>query len=104
MEEIHDIEICKECHYMKIKDYSCRERHCRKCNNYGKECLEADVRIIQKPVSARVDCPHCYYEIDMDYKEFESAMPNDYPGDWAETVIECPNCDKKIEIADNEWD
>ena len=100
---INDIEICKVCHYMNIKDYSCRERHCRKCDNYGEKLLPADVRIIQRPVMARIDCPHCDYEIEMQYSDFEGLMPSEYPGDWGGEVIECPNCNKQIEIDDTEW-
>ena len=37
---VHDIDICKECHcYKNIENYSCKERHCRKCENYGERLL-----------------------------------------------------------------
>lgn len=37
---VHDIDVCKECHYYKnIENYSCKERHCRKCENYGERLL-----------------------------------------------------------------
>lgn len=101
---INDIEICKECHYMKIKDYSCRERHCRKCNNYGVKRLIADVTIISKPVEVKIDCPHCENEIRVDYEMFVDYMGVEYPGDWERQMVECPECEKEIEIEDVEWD
>lgn len=101
---VHDIEICKECHYyINIENYSCRERHCRKCDNYGERLLPADVRIIQRPVEVKVECPHCFYDIEVDYKEFTNAMGTDYPGDWGGQIISCPKCEKDIEIDDVEW-
>lgn len=74
---IHDIENCKECHYMKIEDPSCRERHCRKCSNYGERLLPADVRIIQRPVEVKIECPHCFYDIEVDYSGFTADMGSD---------------------------
>ena len=52
----------------------------------------------------RIDCPHCDYEIEMQYSDFEGLMPSEYPGDWGGEVIECPNCNKQIEIDDYDWD
>lgn len=101
---INDIEICKECHYMKIKNYSCRERHCRKCDNYGKKLLPADVRIIQRPIEVRIECPHCAKDIEVNYDEFIDFIGSDYPGDWGGQIIKCPRCEKEIEIDDIEWD
>ncbi|KIS21687.1 hypothetical protein [Clostridium botulinum] len=101
---IHDKSICEKCRYNDINGYSLRLRHCNKCDNYGEKVLKADVRVIQKPVEIRIDCPHCCYEIDMSYSDFEDLMPSDYPGDWTGEKIECPNCEKEIEIEDNEWD
>lgn len=101
---INDIEICKECHYMKIENYSCRERHCRKCDNYGGKLLPADVRIIQRPIEVRIECPHCDEDIEVNYDEFIDFIGSDYPGDWGGQIIKCPRCEKEIEIDDIEWD
>ncbi|MDU4051174.1 MAG: hypothetical protein E7H33_09680 [Clostridium perfringens] len=79
-------------------------RHCNKYDNYGEKILKAGVRIIQAPVDARVDCPHCDYEIEMSYDYFKNLMSSDYPGDWRGEKIECPNCEKEIEIEDCDWD
>ena len=101
---VHDIDICKECPYYKnIENYSCRERHCRKCDNYGERLLPSDVRIIQSPVEVKIECPHCFYDIEMEYSGFECLMPSECPGDWGGTVIECPYCNKNIEIDEVEW-
>lgn len=101
---VHDIDICKECYYYKnIKNYSCRERHCRKCDNYGERLLLAYVRIIQRPIEVKIECPHCFYDIEVDYSEFTVDMGSDYPEDWGGTVIDCPNCEKEIEIDEVEW-
>ena len=101
---VHDIDICRECHYYKnIENYSCRERHCRKCDNYGERLLRTDVRIIQRPVEVKIECPHCFYDIEMEYSGFECLMPSECPGDWGGTVIECPYCNKNIEIDEVEW-
>ena len=101
---IHDIEICKECHYMKIENLSCRERHCRKCDNYGEKSLPGYVRIIQRPVEVKIECPHCFYDIEVDYSGFTADMGSDYSEDWGGTVIDCPNCEKEIEIDEVRWD
>ncbi|MDB1935373.1 hypothetical protein PMY12_14935 [Clostridium tertium] len=101
---IHDKSICKECRYNNIKEYSLKLRHCNKCDNYGEKVLKANVRVIQRPVKIGIDCPHCDYEIEMRYSNFEYLMLSDYPGDWIGKKIECPNCEKEIEIEDNEWD
>ena len=101
---VHDIDICKECHYYKnIENYSCRERHCRKCDNYGERLLPSDLRIIQSPVEVKIECPHCFYDMEMEYSGFECLMPSECPGDWGGTVIECPYCNKNIEIDEVEW-
>ena len=101
---VHDIDICKECHYYKnIENYSCRERHCRKCDNYGERLLPTDVRIIQRPVEVEIECPHCFYDIEMEYSGFECLMPSECLGDWGGTVIECPYCNKNIAIDEVEW-
>lgn len=68
---IHDIENCKECHYMKIEDPSCRERHCRKCSNYGEKMLPATLTIIQRPVKVNFECPHCNEDIEIEIDEVE---------------------------------
>lgn len=68
---IHDIEICKECHYMKIENLSCRERHCRKCDNYGEKMLPATLTIIQRPVEVNFECPHCHEDIEIEIDEVE---------------------------------
>ena len=101
---VHDIDICKECHcYKNIENYSCKERHCRKCENYGERLLPADVRIIQRPVEVKIECPHCFCDIEVDYSEFTVDMGSDYPEDWEGIVIECPYCNKNIEIDEVEW-
>lgn len=101
---VHDIDICKECPYYKnIENYSCRERHCRKCENYGERLLPTDVRIIQRPVEVKIECPHCFYDIEMEYSEFSVDMGSDWPGDWEGRILDCPNCEKEIEIDEVEW-
>ena len=78
---IHDIENCKECHYMKIEDPSCRERHCRKCSNYGEKMLPATVRMIQHPVEVNFECPHCREDIEIEYCIFIDFIGTNNPGD-----------------------
>lgn len=96
--------ICEKCEYKDITGYSLKLRHCQKCDNYGEKVLPSTVRVIQKPVDIKIDCPHCDYEIETTYDNFVDLMGTDYPGDWNGEKIECPNCGKKIEIDDNEWD
>ncbi|WP_338627630.1 hypothetical protein QJR52_07040 [Clostridium baratii] len=66
-------------------------------------CNKVEVRVIQRPVEIKIVCPHCNYEINMLYGDFEDLMPNDYPGDWIGEKIECTNCEKDIEIEDYDW-
>lgn len=101
---IHDIEICKECHYMKIEDPSCRERHCRKCSNYGEKMLPATVRMIHQLSIAQIDCPHCYEEIISDYDNFVKYIGCEFASELPGRIIKCPSCEKEIEIEDWEWD
>ena len=101
---IHDIEICKECHYMKIENLSCRERHCRKCDNYGEKMLPATLTIIQRPVEVNFECPHCHEDIEIEYCIFTDFIGTNNPGDWEGSILDCPRCEKEIEIDEVEWD
>ena len=101
---IHDIEICKECHYMKIEDHSCRERHCRKCDNYGEKMLPATLTIIQCPVEVNFECPHCHEDIEIEYCIFTDFIETNNPRDWEGSILACPRCEKEIEIDEVEWD
>lgn len=101
---VHDIDICKECHYYKnIENYSCRERHCRKCDNYGEKMLPATVRMIHQLSIAQIDCPHCYEEIISDYDNFVKYMGCEFASELVGRIIKCPSCEKEIEIEDWEW-
>ena len=99
---IHDKSICEKCRYNDIKGYS-EVRHCNKFDNYGEKLLPSDVRIIQRPVEVKIECPHCFYDIEVDYSEFTVDMGSNYPEDWEGIVIDCPNCEKEIEIDEVEW-
>lgn len=98
-----DKSICEGCRYNDISNDSLRLRYCYRCENYKEKVLKADVRVIQRPAEIKIDCPHCNYEINMLYGDFEDLMQNDYPGDWIGEKIECPNCEKDIEIEDYDW-
>lgn len=101
---VHDIDICNECHYYKnIENYSCRERHCRKCDNYGEKMLPATVRMIHQLSIAQIDCPHCYEEIISDYDNFVKYMGCEFASELVRRIIKCPSCEKEIEIEDWEW-
>ena len=76
---------------------------CRKCENYGERLLPTDVRIIQRPVEVKIECPHCFYDIEVDYSEFTIDMGSYWPEDWEGRILDCPNCEKEIEIDEVEW-
>lgn len=101
---VHDEIICEDCRYMKIRDLSLRERHCRKCDNYGEKMLPATAEIITTPVRVKVNCPHCYDELVTGYDNFIDIAGSEHSYDWEGVVIQCPNCEKEIEIDDVEWD
>ena len=101
---VHDKSICEECHYMNISNGLLRLRHCKRCGNYGEKMLPATVRVIKTPIKTQIDCPHCDEEIMSSYGEFIKAMGCEYSGDWEGRVIQCPRCEKEIEIDDVEWD
>lgn len=100
---VHDKKLCEECRYNKIEGYALKIRHCNKCENYGEKVLEASVIIIQKPTDVKIYCPHCDEPINVEINKFEDLMGSEYPGDWVSEIVECPNCEKGIKIADYEW-
>lgn len=101
---IHDKTICEDCRYMKIRDNCLRERHCKKCSNYGEEILPAAATIITAPVRVKVDCPHCDEELVTKYDDFIDITGTEQSCDWGGVVVQCPICEKTIKIEEVEWD
>lgn len=101
---IHDKTICEDCRHMKISNECLRERHCKKCSNYGEEILPAVATIITAPVRVKVDCPHCDEEIVTEYDDFIGITGTEQSCDWGGVVAQCPMCEKTIKIEDAEWD
>lgn len=69
---------------------------------HDKTILKADVTVIQKPITVKLDCPYCDEEIEIDYSEFEGMVGE--PCDWNYSKFNCPKCGKEIEIDGVDWD
>lgn len=104
MFDVHDKSICEDCHYIKISNGLLRLRHCKRCGNYGEKMLPATLRVIKVPVEIQIDCPHCDEEITASYREFLNVIGGEYWGDCEGRLIQCPRCEKEIEIDDVELD
>ena len=63
---------------------------------------EAELTVSQKPVSVEFECPCCGHEIEMPYGDFEGKYGD--PPDWSGSVIECPDCGKRILVDSVDWD
>ena len=57
---------------------------------------KVDFRIISKPVAISFCCPHCGFTQEIAWGEL--VVP-DY---WGE--VECPECNKTVELGDYEYD
>ena len=64
--------------------------------------MDVDIRVIQRPVSIKFDCPHCEEEICIKYSEFIDIAGD--PCDWPYTSIGCPECGGLVKIDNVEWD
>lgn len=79
----------------------------RKSGNKIKVLLEGviimrvDIEIVCTPEDIFYDCPHCYCEVEIDYKDFSSKQISTYPVDW--TFIVCPYCNEEFEIDEVDW-
>lgn len=62
--------------------------------------MKTDFRIVSKPCAIAFDCPYCDGEIEISW---EAANAPEYWNDSWDDVI-CPNCGKKIELGDWEYD
>lgn len=61
---------------------------------------ETDFYINQRPVSISLCCPHCDTDIEIPWDEID--VPEYWGDDWG--YIECPYCEKQIELGDYDID
>lgn len=52
--------------------------------------------IDQEPVSISFECPHCYYDVIIDWDDLN--VPEYWGDDWGE--VECPYCGKTVLLGD----
>lgn len=62
--------------------------------------MGVDYTIISKPVYIKFECPYCGEEIEVPFEEVD--YKTDYWGDGAR--VDCPNCDKEVELNNYEYD
>lgn len=55
-----------------------------------------DFYINQKPVSITFECPHCDYDVTVDWDDLD--VPEYWGDDWGE--IDCPHCGKVVSLGD----
>ena len=63
-----------------------------------------DIIVVRKPSNIISECPHCGEEINIDYDDFLDMVKHEDYEDWVDEVIKCPECGKKVEIANVDWD
>lgn len=61
---------------------------------------ETDFYINQKPVSITFECPHCDYDVIIDWDNLD--VPDSWSDDWGE--VECPHCGKTVLLGDYDMD
>lgn len=66
----------------------------------GKYAMRIDFHIDVEPVSITFKCPHCNHEQTIEWKYVDA--PTCWEDDWG--AIQCPECEKKIELGDYEYD
>ncbi len=65
------------------------------------EVTEVDIRVMTKPITVELDCPHCDAGLEWSYEEFLGIAGE--PCDWRHTKLICSCCNEKLEIDCSEW-
>lgn len=65
---------------------------------------EADITIEMVPKYVKYECPHCGYDVEVDYSDFEDDMMSDYWPEWVGNTVICGECGEEFKIKDWEVD
>ena len=65
------------------------------------ESNKASIKVITVPRHISLTCPHCYEELEILYNDFCEMVGE--PCDWSYSSLNCPKCEKSINIDDIEW-
>lgn len=61
----------------------------------------ASIEVITIATHISLTCPHCNEELEIGYKNFCDMVGE--PCDWSYSSIDCPVCEKSIEIDGIDW-
>ena len=61
------------------------------------EIKTADYTIISAPKYIKFKCPHCKEEAEIDVKDLDFEV-------WEGGFIDCPECEKEVELRDWQYD
>ena len=61
----------------------------------------ASIEVITVPRHISLTCQHCDEELEIEYKNFCDMAGE--PCDWSYSSIDCPECEKSIEIDGVDW-
>lgn len=67
-----------------------------------KPIQSVDIVVQQRPTHAKFECPECLADIKIPYSDF--CAEHGDPCDWSGNEIKCPECGKKYEIDEWEFD
>ena len=77
---------------------------CPKCKGFivpTGDAISVDIRVVQKPISVKWECPKCNHENITPYDEFLSGT--EYC-DWKYETIKCAECEAEYRIDQIDWD
>lgn len=64
--------------------------------------MKVELRVVSEPVKVECACPHCDYDIERQFRDFEAEIGE--VCNWKHTKFEYPECLGTIEIDSIDWD
>jgi predicted RNA-binding Zn-ribbon protein involved in translation (DUF1610 family) len=61
-----------------------------------------ELRVERRAIKVHFECPYCEEEVERDYNDFCNEIGE--PCDWADTLFNCPECGREVQIYYVDWD
>lgn len=61
----------------------------------------ASIEVITVPRHISLTCPHCDEELEIMYSDFCEMVGE--PCDWGFSSLDCPECEKSIDVGSVDW-